>query len=154
MMITGTVIGGEAAIARFNAMPGRLRQELVAGIGRAVLKLQARVKDGKLSDEVLHVRSGRLRRSITGRVTQDADRVTGIVGTNVIYGRVHEYGFEGVVTVREHLRRAVSGAAVNVRAHSRHMNLPQRSFLRTALAEMAPEIRTEFEQAVNRAVHA
>lgn len=151
-MIRGTVVGSEEAIARFKAMPNRLRQELVTGIGRAVLKLQAYVKDGKLSDQVLHVRTGRLRRSITERVTQEAARVEGIVGTNVEYAAVHEYGFSGTVSVREHLRRAKSGFMQTVRAHTRKVDLPERSFLRSALADMEPDIRAEFEAAVSRAV--
>lgn len=151
-MITGTVIGGERAIARFKGMPGRLREELRNGIGRAVLKLQAYVKDGKLSGQVLNVRTGRLRRSIAQQVTDEGQRVVGIVGTNVVYARVHEYGFSGTVDVREHLRRAKSGALQAVRGHSRHVNLPERSFLRSALEDMAPDIRAEVEASLKRAV--
>lgn len=151
-MITGTVIGGERAIARFAAMPGRLREELRNGIARAVLKLQTFVKTDKLSGQVLNVRTGRLRRSITQRVTEESGRVVGIVGTNVIYARVHEYGFSGTVNVREHLRRAKSGALATIRGHSRHVNLPERSFLRSALSDMQPDIRAEFEASLKRAI--
>ena len=73
------------------------------GIGRAVLRVQRRVKE-KLSGEVLNVRTGRLRRSIVERVESSGSVVTGIVGTNVEYAAPHEYGFIGVVTVKESLR--------------------------------------------------
>lgn len=151
-MISGTIIGGDKAIARFSAMPGRLRDELRAGIGRAVLKLQAYVKTDKLSGQVLQVRTGRLRRSITERLTEESARVVGIVGTNVAYARVHEYGFSGSVNVREHLRQSKTGAMALVRGHSRNMHLPERSFLRSALADMTPEIRNEVQAALNRAI--
>lgn len=150
-MIEATLVGGEEVIARFAAMPGRLRQELAAGIGRAVLLVQVRSKE-KLSDEVLHVRTGRLRRSVNTQVTQAGDRVTGIVGTNVAYAAAHEYGFQGVVSVAESLRRTKLGNTATVRAHDRHMNLPERSFLRSALRELQPEIRDEISLSADRAV--
>lgn len=150
-MIEATLVGGEEVIARFAAMPGRLRQELAVGIGRAVLMVQVLSKE-KLSDDVLKVRSGRLRRSINTQVTQSGDLVTGIVGTNVEYAAAHEYGFNDTVSVAESLRRVKSGKTVTVRAHSMHMNLPERSFLRSALREKQPEIRDEIVQAADRAV--
>jgi phage gpG-like protein len=153
-MITGTVVGAEEVVQRFQSMPGALREQLKIGIGRAVLRVQAYSKADKLSGQVLQVRTGRLRRSINTRVEISADKVTGVVGTNVEYARVHEYGFSGTVTVREHLRRTVTGAQALVRPHARRMNLPERSFLRSALHDMEPQIREEFEQAVKRAIQA
>lgn len=152
MRITGTVIGGEEAVARFKAMPTRLRIELSGGIARAALRLQAYVKGDKLSGGVLKVRTGRLRRSINERVIEETNKVTGIVGTNVEYAAVHEYGFTGTENVRAHLRQLKSGATQNVRAHTRTVHMPERSFLRSALKDMAPEIRAEFEAALGRAM--
>ncbi|MFX6778543.1 hypothetical protein ABTH52_20150, partial [Acinetobacter baumannii] len=70
--------------------------------------------------------------------------VIGIVSTNVKYGRIHEYGFSGTVAVRESLRqvnkafgRPIQTREVAVRAHSRRVNLPARSFLRSALHDLA-----------------
>ena len=45
---------------------------------------------GDLTRATLAVKTGRLRRSITERVTVTKDRVTAQVGTNVKYGRTHE----------------------------------------------------------------
>lgn len=154
MKITATLEGGDTAIARFKGMPDRLRTELKVGITRAALAVQRDSVQNKLSGQVLNVRTGRLRRSITTRIEDDADKVLGIVGTNVEYAAAHEYGFEGVVSVREHLRRTVSGKSATVRAHSMHMHIPEKSFLRSALADMQPQIRSEFEQAAARALRA
>lgn len=151
-MIRGTIIGGEHAIASFDRMPDRLRAELKTGITRATLLVQRESKENKLSGQVLNVRTGRLRRSINTEVSAEADRVVGTVGTNVEYAAAHEYGFAGIVTVREHLRRAVSGQDSTVRTHTRRMNLAERSFLRSALADMADPIRREFEAAAQRAL--
>jgi phage gpG-like protein len=152
--IQATLVGGDRAVARFNAMPDRLRQELKVGITRSALLVQRDSMQNKLSGQVLQVRTGRLRRSINIKVDDSGTKVVGTVGTNVEYAAVHEYGFHGAVTVREHLRRTVSGKQSLVRAHQMQMNVPEKSFLRSALQDMQPQIRIEFEQAAARALRA
>ncbi len=44
------------------------------------------------------------------------------------YAAIHEFGFKGLVQVRDHLRRGA-----NVRAHSRNVNVPPRRYLRRAV---------------------
>jgi phage gpG-like protein len=179
-MIRGTVVGGEQAVARFTSMPEKLRVELRIAVQRAAFLVQRHSKADKLSGQVLHVRTGRLRRSIHYRITEAVERVTGIVGTNVSYAKPHEYGFTGTVGVREHLRRStvyakvrgsalfdpqtgkmhlgrariveLLGAEHTVRAHMRHMHMPERSFLRSALADEREAIKLEFQNAARRAL--
>lgn len=178
-MIRGTVIGGQAVVERFQKMPERLRVELRVGVGRAALMVQKLTKE-KLSDQVLHVRTGRLRRSINVRQMEDAAEVKATIGTNVSYAAVHEFGFTGTVNVKGHLRHAtitakvrgiakfdaktmtlkkgrlktvkLRGAESQVMAHTRKVNVPERSFLRSALNQMRPEIKIEFQHAVQRAL--
>ncbi len=95
------------------------------------------------------VDSGRLLGSIAYRPF--ADRVE--IGTNVLYGRAHQLGFFGTVTVSEHARlltgagfsrrltlstrtksgrkqtRGRIGTFVRVKSHTRQMRLPARPFL-------------------------
>ena len=52
----------------------------------------------------LGVRSGRLRGSLTRKVTVTAEKVTGILGSNVPYAAFHEFGFNGQVQVKAHAR--------------------------------------------------
>jgi phage gpG-like protein len=151
-MISGIVIGGEAATARFNNLTQRLRAELRVGIGRAALLVQNDSKANKLSGQVLNVVTGRLRRSINVEISESETNVQGSVGTNVAYAHAHEFGFQGTVSVRESLRTSVLGKKFTVRAHSMKMNVPEKSFLRSALADMADPIRQEFENAMQRAV--
>jgi phage gpG-like protein len=156
VLIQGAVVGGEVVVARYDNMPDRLRAELRRGIGRAVLLVQRQSKQEKLSDQVLHVRTGRLRRSINTRVELHTDDVTGIVGTNVSYAKAHERG--GTFTVKEHLRMMTQAFGkpvanprqITVRQHS--VTYPERSFLRSALYDMREPIRLEFEQAVQRTI--
>ena len=78
------------------------------------------------------------------------------------YGVAHEYGYSGEVTVKQHLRLLrenskfklvktarsqdfgvyrkvkgkLTGEVATVRAHTRKMNIPERSFLRSALEDL------------------
>lgn len=138
-----TTYDGTAVTARLDAMPSRVRDELVTGIGRIAIRLQRNVMKDKLSGQVLNVRTGRLRRSIGHVVEVSTNIVAGVVSTPVKYAPPHEYGFKGTVDVRAHLRqikqafgRAIAPKTIEVSAHQMRMNLPERSFLRSALREL------------------
>jgi phage gpG-like protein len=148
-----TVVGDKEVIERFRALPERTRAALGDSVGRLALLLQRRVMQ-KLSGQVLNVKTGRLRRSIDQVVLRDEAQVVGVVSTNVKYARVHEYGFTGTVNVRDHLRqvkqafgRPIAARAVMVKAHTRKANVPEKSFLRSALADMKPQIIEEMRRA-------
>jgi phage gpG-like protein len=158
-MITATVVGGTELIARLQAMPGGVRDGLARALKRLQLDFIREVVSGKLSGQVLRRRTGSLASSINpgGGVTrfEETDTsLTAFIGTNIKYAHVHEYGFQGTVTVRAHLRRITQvfgrpvTATQNVGSYTRRMNLPERSFLRSTLREMEPRIRSEMEQAV------
>jgi len=160
-VIEAYLVGDAEVTAKLDGMGAKLRDEMKAGIGRATLKLQRMVVQDKLSGQVLKVRTGTLRRSIDQAVTDEGANVVGIVSTNVKYARVHEYGFKGTVTVRESLRtikqafgRPIDAKQITVKSHGRKMDLPARSFLRSALADLEASgaIRAEMEAAVTRAI--
>ena len=74
---------------------------------------------------------------------------------------MHEFGFSGTQNVRESLRtvkqafgRPISPVEAIVRAHSRKVDLPERSFLRSALRELeqAGVLAAETNAAIARAV--
>ena len=155
-MITGAIVGGNEAVVRFDKFGSSIRDDLRTAVQILAIQLQAKVKEEKLSGQVLNVRTGRLRRSITQRVDADQARVYGIVGTNVEYGAAFEYGFSGVESVRAYMRqmKKAFGKTVNnpheiaVSAHQRTVNIPEKSFLRSALAEMKDEITAAMAAAV------
>lgn len=150
-MISAYMVGHESFTNRLRGLSGNIGSEVEKSFLRVLIKLQRIVK-GKLSDDVLHVRTGTLRRSINYSVRgEGAGTLIGTVGTNVSYARVHEYGFDGTVNVREHLRKLKSQGSVTVRAHQRTVHIPERSFLRSALAEILPEFKLEMQDAVRRA---
>jgi phage gpG-like protein len=181
----------ERLLARLSGVAPKLQANLVRVIRRLAIEVQGAVKETKLSGQALHVRTGTLRRSINQRVDVMGENIIATVGTNVRYAAVHEFGFDGPVHVREHLRkythltsadysaayraglkkdgtpRKNSDAVIlrrlrktqeanavwgTVRAHIRNVHLPERSFLRSTLSEMAPRIRSEIRAAAAEAL--
>lgn len=160
-MIGLELIGDAEVVRKLASIPPRMREELKAGIGRLALKLQRNVVRDKLSGQVLKVRTGRLRRSITNTVIDEGSSVSGIVSTPVVYAPIHEYGFHGTQSVRESLRtikqafgRSIAPKQITVRAHDRRVNLPERSFLRSALRDLEASgtIREEIDADIKRAL--
>lgn len=160
-MIDAYVVGDAEIVRKLDAMPARLREELKKGVGRLALKLARNVQKDKLSGQALKVLTGRLRRSIRDLVEDNGETVSGVVSTPVKYAPPNEYGFSGTVDVREHLReikqafgRSITPKQITVKAHPMKMNLPERSFLRSALRELEASgaIREEIDADIQRAL--
>lgn len=157
-MIRGMIVGQSETIAKLGKVKDQVRDGVRKSVVRLTLELLRKVKADKLSGQVLNVQTGRLRRSITQRVTEQGSTITGIVGTNVEYARAHELGFKGPVSVKAHLREIKkawgkplkAAKKIQVKPHTRQVELPARSFLRSALADMEPRIREEFRETLRR----
>lgn len=152
MKFTVEFSGAEEVRLKFLTLSETVRKQLVKSMRDAMISLRAYVAANKLSGQVLHVRTGTLRRSITQRVIESGNDVTGIVGTNVKYAPPHEYGFKGTVSVREYLRRTKAGRDATVSAHSRKVDMPPRSFLRSSLEENRKSILDRLEKGVNEGI--
>jgi phage gpG-like protein len=90
-------------------------------------------------------RSGRLRGSIA--VDRTSLPVAIHVGTDVIYGSVHESGWSGTQHVKKHTRTVAFGRKVDafsVGPFSRRMSIPARPFLKPALDKAAPSFDSIF----------
>ncbi len=159
-MIKGFVRGDKEVVAYFARIPGDVRSQLRFAVGRLVLRLQRKIQQEKLTGQVLKVRTGTLRRSISHAVVEQGDAIVGTASTNVEYARVHEFGFKGPMPVKSHVRLVKQAFGrelktpvwATVGAHTRNVDLPERSFMRSALAEMAPEIEEELRRAVEAGV--
>ena len=157
-MIDGYLVGDREAVARFTTFGPELQAQLVKRVSRLALALQKRVQETKLSDQVLHVRTGRLRRSINSRVEEDGARVYGFVGTNVVYGQRRDGIFrngkrQGALSPDDGgLWAKGQGPSANFRPRVLEADrYAARPFLRPALAEMKPEIVKGMEQALRDA---
>lgn len=180
-MITATVVGGEQVIERLQALGPTLREALRAAVTAEAVRLTRYVKEEKLSGQVLHVRTGTLRRKINYVVHETPSAITASVGVQLAYAAIHEYGFDGTETVRAHVRRVAgrdvkgrialsrarltpSGQIVTsrrgttgtgiafVHEFTRHLHMPERSFLRSSLKENELSIREHLQAAVREAL--
>jgi phage gpG-like protein len=157
-MLNIQVVGDRELIARFDAMPSKIRSALLRKVTALALMLEAKVKDEKLSGQVLNVRSGALRRSIFNEVTDTATEVTGKVASSgdIKYASVHEYG--GTINIPEITAKGkalafmMGGKQVffkKVAAHT--VTMPERSFMRSSLKDMESQIREGLTQTVREA---
>ena len=161
MIINGTVLGDREVVVRLRTLEDAVRVRVLAAVKGLTYELQDRVVRTKLSGQVLKRRSGNLSQHIYAKVEETANSVTGLVGTNVPYGRVHEYGYHGPQHVRAFTRvvNKIFGKPVNptvqhVGAFTRNINIPARPFLRPSLEEMRETIHTRITNAVKQAARA
>lgn len=90
---------------------------------------------------------------------QSTPTVSATVYSNVDYAAAHEFGFGGRENVRASLRRItmafgrpIATATIGVGAYSRRLDLPQRSFLRSSLDDMASHIGATVDDALREAL--
>jgi len=91
MRITGT----EEVMRRLTGLSRELHQENIRAMEASVIYITNVSKQDYLSGprpEKLDVVTGRLRSSVNYKVTGEGNDLKGIVGTNVVYGRIHELG--------------------------------------------------------------
>jgi phage gpG-like protein len=158
----------DSLIAKMDGNPAALRRALLPVINKLSIEVQTSVKQDKLTGQVLHVRTGTLRRSINREVKEQQDGIFATIGTNIKYGIAWENGFEGDVKVAAHTRRQrerltyaqqylksgkirigkLTGQTAEVQAHMRHINMPARPFLKSALKDFTPRIKEELRVAV------
>jgi phage gpG-like protein len=146
-MIQIHVAGVPKVTEQLRAIGPTAKARVKAAIQDEAIKVLRLAKE-KVSGPVLKNRTGTLRRKINQRVMDAGNSITASVGLSLAYAAAHEYGFEGTVNVKEHLRmmKVAFGRPVKdphqitVHAHPMKMNLPERSFLRSSLAECEPSI--------------
>jgi len=153
-VINGTVIGSERINVKMANMPGNVTQSVAKRMQIVLITLEGNVKSKKLTGQSLHVRTNRLRSSIhASDVAVTADKISGTVGTNVVYAAAHEYGFTGAENVKAHLRtikqafgKALkSPISIKISAFTRQANIPEKSFLRAQLKEDEQFIKDQIE---------
>jgi len=140
----------DTATAALGAMPERIRAALVAKAGVLAAKLQAKIEQ-KLSGEVLQMKSGALAGSIGVTIEETSGGVAVRLATSadVKYAAIHEFG--GVIPPQQIVPDKAKALAFLVggkQAFAARVNLPaiampERSYMRTSLAEMADDIRDE-----------
>jgi phage gpG-like protein len=145
--------------ASLAGMPDRVRQALASKANVLAIALEAKIQQ-KLSGGVLNSRSGALASSIIATVDESSADVSVRIGTSgdVKYAAIQEFGgtippHEIVPDKAKALAFVVGGkqvfaALVNLPA----VTIPERSYLRSSLGEMAEEITGGLSEAVIEAM--
>lgn len=153
-MLSIRLEGDQALIKRLQSMPGAMQAALLRKVTMLTFQLEQKVK-GKLRDDVLHVRTGKLMSSVFHDVEATSTKVIGRVGVGrgVAYAAIHEFGGH----TKPHIIEAINGKALRfemggktVFARSvQHPGslIPQRSYMRSSLAEMKEQIIEGLAQA-------
>ena len=154
-MITVDIIGREEVRARFEAMPGKIHQRLLAAITGLALQLEAHVKQDKLEGQVLNHITGRLQGSIGHAVDDSPDAITGrVFSAGVNYAAIHEYGGEvpDRYPVNAKALHFFAGGDEVFAKFARGFTMPERSFLRSSLEDYRQKIIDGMSKAAREAV--
>lgn len=146
--LKGEVVLPHALLAGLRGFPRTGREILRRKFVSLTIMVQRYVKESKLSGQVLKTRTGTLRRSINQRVVDLPAAIVGIVGTNVKYAGIHEFGG----TVKGHLVEAKRARTLAFmpkggsqmifrrKVSIPDVQMPMRSYLRSGLRDMEPAI--------------
>ena len=151
--------GAEALDARLAGLPESARAQLEAKAQALAQALAAKVRDEKLSGQVLQEKSGALKASIVAQVASDGANVTASVGSvgDIKYAAIQEYG--GQTPAHEILPqkgRALAfllGGAVRFARSIQHpgSRIPARAYLTSSLQESQDAIVAELATAATEA---
>jgi len=159
-MISVQITGADAVSARLAEAPTTVQTALRAKAADLAERLRAHVADDKLSGQRLQARSGRLRASIAAEVDEDGGRILARVFSagDVKYAAIQEYGgrtapHDIVPNKAKALAFLVHGAPVFAKlVHHPGSQIPARSYLRSALADMGDQIISEMRDAAVQAL--
>ena len=157
--MTVTVEGIGALNARLDALPETIAARLAQELARLGDVLRDRV-ERNLSGGVLQRRSGRLVASIAVDVERTGLGASVSVSSDAPYAAIHEYG--GTIPARTILPQSARVLAFPWRGQQRFfkrvslpaVTMPERSFMRSALAEVEPEIEAAIAAAAAEAARA
>jgi phage gpG-like protein len=143
------------ALDRLDAMPDQVHDALLEKIGALSQVLQDSVSDN-LSGAVLRIKTGRLLASIASNVDDAGEVVTAAVGSygDVAYAAIQEFGGKtGAHDILPDKAKALAFLMQGKRVFARIVHhpgsvIPERSYLRSALADMQDDIVDELTQAV------
>jgi phage gpG-like protein len=142
------------ASAALAVMPERLRDALSSKANVIAAALQAKIQE-KLSGSVLNIKNGALARSIVATMDDaSTDIAVSIASSDIKYAAIHEYG--GTIPPHQIVPDKVKALAFVVggkltfaaRVNLPAITMPERSYMRSSLAEMADEIRDGLSEAV------
>jgi len=154
-MLTVQITNADALQARLASAPAAIQSALHAKAADLAERLRKHVTDDKLSGQVLQTRSGALKASITAQVDDDGGQIVARLFSagDIKYAAIQEYGgrtapHDIVPNKAKALAFLVHGSPVFAKiVHHPGSQIPARSYLRSALADMGDQIIAEFRNA-------
>lgn len=147
-MISASLFGDRELVARIAGMADTVKPDIDRTMMRLGFQLQANVQRDYLTGQVLKVRTGRLRSSITQGAKDSRSHfestptsATAVVGTNVSYGKVWEITGRPattIVPIKAKALRFEIGGEVLFRKSVRQPAMPPRPYLKPALQAFRP----------------
>ena len=157
-MITARLVGDDAALAWLRTTPDLAASGLARAITALGIELQRKIQEYQLTNQTPVARSGSLKLGTSLQIDQSDDRIAATVSSDSEYSDAHKSGFAGAVDVPGNLRRLtrafrpIPRKVINMRSHRRRIDVPERSFLHSALEDMDTAIRDEVEAALREAL--
>jgi len=147
-MLTLALAGADALEARLDGYPEELLAALADKATALADALADKVRNDKLSGQVLNVVSGDLRASIVSDAGVDGQGVIGSVGVagDVKYAAIQEYGGKTaaheILPSKAEALAFMAGGALRFARRVEHpgSTIPERSYLRSSLEDMTDEI--------------
>jgi phage gpG-like protein len=154
-----TLEGADALDRRFAGIPASLLIKLEAKARDLATALAAKVRDDKLSGQVLQTRSGALKASIAADVSVDGANLTATVGSfgDVKYAAIQEYGgrtgAHEILPTKAQALAFVVGGATRFARRVQHpgSTIPAHAYLLASLGEQRDAIFAELTQTANDA---
>ena len=145
--------GLDKVIARIERARQTIADAAVKALEQQLQLTVLYIVSDKLSGQVLNRVTGDLQNSIGFEINQASGfPIRGTVfSRGVAYAYAHEYGFDGMQNVSEQVRTMVFGRTVapfTVPAFTRHLVLPERSFIRTGISDRLVDIKSAIRSAV------
>jgi hypothetical protein len=155
MEFRATITGAESVSVRLGLiMPAQTIARMRSAVHALGFLLERKVKLEKLNGQILKRRTGTLVRSVHTRFVETATSSTASVGTNSRVGRIWEITGSRAVTIVPVNKKALywPGARHPVRSVFHPAQAP-RPFLKPALEELRPTIRSTIERAMMQALN-
>ena len=147
-MITAKVVGDKEVIERLKKIGPDLREELRKTIQGFGIDMVGYIGRTKLEGNPLKSHTHKLRDSLNQRFEDSGDRLTTSIGDSAEYAAAHEYGVTIFPKKGKYLKFQIEGQWKSVK----QVTLPERSFMRSSLAEQKETFRQKLSQAVGRSL--
>lgn len=137
-------------------MPEKIQKRLEDAIFGLTEQLRTHIVRDKLIGQVLNRRTGRLGQSIQSRIERATNHITGYVFSSgdVKYAAIHEFGGRTPphVIYPKTAKALYFNGIFAKKVNHPGSQMPERSFMRSSLADMKTEIMQRMERAVKDGV--